>query len=373
MSWTRIDDQWRSSRKVAKAGPEACGFWLAMCCYSASYLTDGLVPDGELGLVFPGCNRRRAARLVRELVAAGMVERQPVNCQLTASQLPVNSQSIPSQPGIYWRIHDFLDYNASREEVLEKRALARRKKRRQRKMSPGDSPLPHTHTHTHTQLRPTDAPENSAEAAASSARLDGGSESGHSPQLEGGPGATTAATSSDEPEDAPRCDEDAPPGPPTPRPGPTMPGGGSGPSERLQRPRAAEPTGPSVVEQIRALEFRFGERLSAEARDAVGLSRRRGKVADPVWLRTLQALDAHGAPAASAAMTTFVESYGDGDKGEAYLIAIARNLAAGRGRQRRITGLARAGIGDFGSVAEDGADQLEIQLEADRRRRKEQA
>lgn len=92
----------------------------------------------------------------------------------------------------------------------------------------------------------------------------------------------------------------------------------------------SEPIGPA----IKQLEAKYPNGLAAEARDAVALSRRNGKIADSVWLRTLKKLDAYPAEASVQAMRTFVERYADGEKNEQYLIGIARGNAS-RARDAR--------------------------------------
>jgi hypothetical protein len=104
---------------------------------------------------------------------------------------------------------------------------------------------------------------------------------------------------------------------------------GSGESPSAPPPAAPDPEPEKLTEAIRDLEVRYPPGLCAEARTAVALSRRNGRVADSVWLRTLRLLDAHPIAAATHAMQVFVERHADGDKGEAYLVAIARREAAG--------------------------------------------
>jgi hypothetical protein len=84
------------------------------------------------------------------------------------------------------------------------------------------------------------------------------------------------------------------------------------------------PSGPSEREQISALEARYPAGLPAQAREACALSRRNGKLADGVWLRTLQRLGTYSLEASAYALTEFTEKYADGEKREAYLLAIAR-------------------------------------------------
>lgn len=95
--------------------------------------------------------------------------------------------------------------------------------------------------------------------------------------------------------------------------------------------KSPDATPPSVPlsAQIQDLEARYPSGICAEAREAVALSRRNGKVADSVWLTTLRKLDGLPEAASTHAMRIFVERHADGDKGEAYLVAIARREAKG--------------------------------------------
>lgn len=135
------------------------------------------------------------------------------------------------------------------------------------------------------------------------------------------------------PEDVPGGQPEAVPSPPS-RPVPSRPS----PSEKgssVESPSAPSPAAPdaepkeNLGDEIRTLEARYPSGLCAEARGAVALSRRNGKISDSVWLKTLRQLDAHPVAAATHAMRVFVERHADGDKGEAYLVAIARREASG--------------------------------------------
>jgi hypothetical protein len=102
-----------------------------------------------------------------------------------------------------------------------------------------------------------------------------------------------------------------------------------------QSPRKA-PKAPSIGALILGLEEEFGQELSSECRDAVGLSRKRGKVSDSVWLRTLQRLKANEVRHAKAAMAVFVDRHGDGEKAEGYLVKIASNMRKAVGAQPKL-------------------------------------
>lgn len=121
MTWGRIDEGWRSHRKILGAGPEAAGFHVACICYANAHLTDGAIPTAELSRVWPGLHPRKVGRLVRECLANGLLTETGSGGELTL------------------HVHDFLEYNDSREYVLEKRRKEREKMRRRRGMSPGDT------------------------------------------------------------------------------------------------------------------------------------------------------------------------------------------------------------------------------------------
>jgi hypothetical protein len=96
MAWGRLDDSFDAHRKVRRAGLEAVGLHARALSYCAGSLTDGHV-DPEWLTERAG---RRAERLAEQLVAAGLWEH--------------NSDGFV--------IHDYLEYNPSREEVEASRA-----------------------------------------------------------------------------------------------------------------------------------------------------------------------------------------------------------------------------------------------------------
>lgn len=86
---------------------------------------------------------------------------------------------------------------------------------------------------------------------------------------------------------------------------------------------AGEPPRRSVPE----LEARYPAELVTEARTACALARKNGRMADGVWVTTLERLEALPVDAVVRAMRVFVEKHADGDKKEEYLIGIARREA----------------------------------------------
>jgi hypothetical protein len=99
MSWVRSDDNEPNHPKIFRAGPAAYGYFQAAKCYCSRYLTDGFIPVGDLSIVLPGVTFRQAMALVIRLVDCGLFDKKDDG----------------------WLVHDYLDYNPSREQVLERR------------------------------------------------------------------------------------------------------------------------------------------------------------------------------------------------------------------------------------------------------------
>ena len=98
MTWVRIDDQFPDHPKIAAAGPLAG--WLHVCglCYCNRNLTDGFIPDavaGRLTTFDDGC----------EPVILLLVE-----------------HGIWKKVAGGFAIHDYLDFQLSKAEILELRS-----------------------------------------------------------------------------------------------------------------------------------------------------------------------------------------------------------------------------------------------------------
>ena len=94
MPWFRLDDSFDTHPKVLMAGNEAVGLYIRCGTYAARNLTDGFVGE-EIVLLYGSDS------LAATLVRVGLWHR--------------------ARGG--WMIHDYLDYNPSREEVLSKRRI----------------------------------------------------------------------------------------------------------------------------------------------------------------------------------------------------------------------------------------------------------
>lgn len=103
MPWFRLDDSFHSHPKVIAAGNEAVGLYVRCGTYVAQHLTDGFV--GKPVVLLYGSDS-----LAARLVDAGLWHR--------------------ARGG--WNIHDYLDYNPSREAVEKERKAAAERQRRSR-------------------------------------------------------------------------------------------------------------------------------------------------------------------------------------------------------------------------------------------------
>jgi hypothetical protein len=116
MSWVRLDDRFPSHRKVALLSDRAFRLHVSALCWCAENLTDGHVGERELPLVARLRNLQAAAK---ELVDAGLWDRVDGG----------------------WLVHDYLDYNPSRDQVLaERKKNAERQERFRRRKAAKPSP-----------------------------------------------------------------------------------------------------------------------------------------------------------------------------------------------------------------------------------------
>lgn len=102
MAWIRIDDQVPRHPKHLKAGPEACWLWVCGLAYCQSQLTDGFIPAEALTSL---SNVRKPDEKAARLVSAGLWD---------------------VATGGY-RVHDYLVYQPSAEQVRDKRAKGARR------------------------------------------------------------------------------------------------------------------------------------------------------------------------------------------------------------------------------------------------------
>jgi hypothetical protein len=97
MTWVKLDDQFPSHPKMVLAGGDAA--WLHVCalCYCGQHLTDGRFPKAIVPRL---SDRKKPLDLATRLVEVGAWD----------------------DLGDEYEIHDYLEHNPSREQVLEERA-----------------------------------------------------------------------------------------------------------------------------------------------------------------------------------------------------------------------------------------------------------
>jgi hypothetical protein len=101
MSWIKFDDQWMDHPKIIQAGRDARDMWIASITYCAKHLTDGYFHDNLLPTL---------------AVMAGV---DVANCQEFASTLVRVGLWDANEEG--YQVHDYLDYNPSKEQALATR------------------------------------------------------------------------------------------------------------------------------------------------------------------------------------------------------------------------------------------------------------
>lgn len=109
MPWVRIDEDFYQHPKVVKAGPLGMAMQVAALCYCNKYLTDGFIPRAVLPTLL-NLDGTSWELVVQDLIAAGLWE----------------------QVDGGYRIHDYLDYQPSRERVLTEREATRQRVKRLR-------------------------------------------------------------------------------------------------------------------------------------------------------------------------------------------------------------------------------------------------
>lgn len=118
MPWVKFDDAMAEHRKTSRllrrsdpaVGLAAIGLHMLAVCNASRYLTDGFVDTEWVEDRFD--DDRTPPKLRRNVIDA----------------LISSGQWVEASGG--WKIHDYLDHNPSRQEVLEKRAAERERKRR---------------------------------------------------------------------------------------------------------------------------------------------------------------------------------------------------------------------------------------------------
>lgn len=120
MAWVKIDDHFADHPKVLQAGPLAMALHVRALCYSSRYMTDGFIPAAAIAQLMTGFeNLIEGQYEPNVLVRAGLWE------TVTGG----------------WRIHDYLEYNPSKAQILSAREADRSRKQTP-KIPPESSRIP---------------------------------------------------------------------------------------------------------------------------------------------------------------------------------------------------------------------------------------
>ena len=130
MVWVKIDDHYDEHPKIAQAGPLCVALWLAGLAYCNRNLTDGFIPwsiaqtlvhwqyvepDGRLISIDVGCG------MSGDEVSSNAVISRLVDVGLWEEVTDGTDAKHPRVSG--YRIHDYGDFQPSKEQVLREREL----------------------------------------------------------------------------------------------------------------------------------------------------------------------------------------------------------------------------------------------------------
>lgn len=108
MAWFRLDDSWLTHPKHRAAGKDGRSLFVASGTHCAQQLTDGVIDKGSVAVI-------AALAEVKPTVAKKLVE-----------------VGLWEEHDDHFVLHDFLEYNRSRDEVMADRDRWKRNKKRQR-------------------------------------------------------------------------------------------------------------------------------------------------------------------------------------------------------------------------------------------------
>lgn len=120
MTWLRLDDGFDENLKLLLAGPKAGWLNVRGMLFCARNETDGFIPKEALAKIGSDYSAQQRTKLVRSLIEAGLwhLAKEAPKCKRCKHRWK-------KTPGDGWVIHDFLDFNPSKEKLEADRAAAR--------------------------------------------------------------------------------------------------------------------------------------------------------------------------------------------------------------------------------------------------------
>ncbi len=104
MTWVKMDDCFRDHPRFVDASSGLVGVYLSGLAYSNRYCLDGHIPATALSKIAPAETPKQRERIIAELLQRGLWE---------------------IHPGGGYVVHDYLQWNDSREVVMKRRDVAR--------------------------------------------------------------------------------------------------------------------------------------------------------------------------------------------------------------------------------------------------------
>ena len=141
MPWVRFDDTFSVHRKVEGLSDAAFRLHVSAVFWCARNLTDGFVPEEDLELVT--ARVRSPERFTAELVRRGLWHRAEAvtrngtvgvtrNAAVEGYETDCDSPECPAPEGAGWVIHDYLEYQPSKEKVRDEQSKNADRQRRYR-------------------------------------------------------------------------------------------------------------------------------------------------------------------------------------------------------------------------------------------------
>jgi hypothetical protein len=131
MPWARFDERFPKHRRIRGLSDAAFRLQVSAVCWSSEYLTNGHIPPGDLS---DSAEMKRPEKAATELAQVGRWHLPGHDCD--------SEFCYPIADG--WLIHNYLEFNPSRESVETKREADAQRKKAGRTSESRRSPRGHT-------------------------------------------------------------------------------------------------------------------------------------------------------------------------------------------------------------------------------------